>query len=100
MLARVQQDVAWDRTTLLLRLRSLLREDYPAMVAAAAGFEDGLKVPRNRWSGWVMAQSALSVRLPLPAGSARAVGRLRCGPRFAVDCCRDEWKRGARRGAE
>lgn len=45
VLARAQQDFVWDRTTLLLRLRSLLREYYPAMLAAAAGVEDGLASP-------------------------------------------------------
>ncbi|WP_156313106.1 hypothetical protein [Micromonospora sp. HK10] len=48
MLARAQQDFVWDRTPLLLRLRSPLREYYPAMLAAAAGFEDGLASPTVR----------------------------------------------------
>ena len=42
MLARSQQDAVWDRTRAQLRLRSLLREFYPAALAVAAKLEDGL----------------------------------------------------------
>ena len=34
VLARAQQDAVWDRTTAVLRLRSLLREYYPVFLAA------------------------------------------------------------------
>lgn len=42
VLARAQQDAVWDRTQLVLRLRSLLREYYPGMLTALAHTKDTL----------------------------------------------------------
>ncbi|HET9144436.1 IS110 family transposase [Actinophytocola sp.] len=42
VLARAQQDAVWDRTQAHNKLRSLLREFYPAMLAAFAGTRDGI----------------------------------------------------------
>jgi transposase len=42
VLARAQQDTVWDRTCAHNKLRSLLREYYPAILAAFAGKRDGL----------------------------------------------------------
>lgn len=46
--ARAQQDAVWDRTTLILRLRSLLREYHPGMLAALTHIKDGLATPIGR----------------------------------------------------
>jgi hypothetical protein len=48
VLARAQQDAVWDRTRAQLRLRSLLREFYPAALTVAARLEDGLTAPLLR----------------------------------------------------
>ncbi len=42
VLARAQQDAVWDRTTAHHRLRSHLREYYPAFLAAFAQARDGI----------------------------------------------------------
>ncbi|WP_226873153.1 IS110 family RNA-guided transposase [Microbispora sitophila] len=49
VLARAQQDAVWDRTQLLLRLRSLLREYFPAFLQAFGKTDEGLAgaVPRT-----------------------------------------------------
>ena len=48
VLARAQQDAVWDRTQLQLRLRSLLREYFPAFLDAFAKTDNGIaaSVPR------------------------------------------------------
>jgi len=48
VLARAQQDAVWDRTALILRLRSLLREYYPGMLTALAHTKDTLASPVGR----------------------------------------------------
>jgi transposase len=48
VLARAQQDAVWDRTLAHNRLRSLLREFYPAILAAVAGERGGLLRPEAR----------------------------------------------------
>ena len=48
VLARAQQDAVWDRTTLILRLRSLLREYYPGILTALAHTKDTLASPVGR----------------------------------------------------
>jgi hypothetical protein len=48
VLTRAQQDAVWDRTALILRLRSLLREYYPGMLTALAHTKDTLASPVGR----------------------------------------------------
>lgn len=48
VLARAQQDAVWERTCAHNRLRSLLREYYPAILAAFAEKRDGLLRPEAR----------------------------------------------------
>src|SRR6266540_3262301 len=48
VLARAQQDAVWDRTQAHNKLRSLLREFYPAILAAVAGKRGGLLRPEAR----------------------------------------------------
>jgi transposase len=48
VLARAQQDAVWDRTLAHNKLRSLLREYYPAILAAVTGKRDGLLRPEAR----------------------------------------------------
>jgi transposase len=48
VLARAQQDAVWDRTCAHNKLRSLLREYYPAMLTAFADKRDGLLRPEAR----------------------------------------------------
>jgi transposase len=48
VLARAQQDAVWDRTCAHNKLRSVLREYYPAILAAFAGKRDGLLRPEAR----------------------------------------------------
>ena len=48
VLARAQQDAVWDRTCAHNKLRSLLREYYPAILAAFADKRDGLLRPEAR----------------------------------------------------
>jgi transposase len=48
VLARAQQDAVWDRTCAHNKLRSLLREYYPGIIAAFAGKRHGLLRPDAR----------------------------------------------------
>jgi transposase len=48
VLARAQQDAVWDRTTAHNKLRSHLREYYPAILAAFAGARGGIMRPEAR----------------------------------------------------
>lgn len=48
VLARAQQDAVWDRVLAHNRLRSLLHEYYPALLAAFAGKRGGLMRPEAR----------------------------------------------------
>jgi transposase len=48
VLARAQQDAVWDRTQAHNRLRSLLREYYPAILAAVTDRRGGLLRPEAR----------------------------------------------------
>jgi transposase len=48
VLARAQQDAVWDRTTAHNKLRSHLREYYPAFLAAFAGGRGGILRPEAR----------------------------------------------------
>ena len=48
VLARAQQDAVWDRTCAHNKLRSLLREYYPGIIAAFADKRDGLLRPEAR----------------------------------------------------
>jgi transposase len=62
VLARAQQDAVWDRTLAHNRLRSLLREFYPAIFAAVAGKRGGLLRPEAR---------AILAAAPTPTTAAR-----------------------------
>jgi Transposase len=48
VLARAQQDAVWDRTQAHNKLRSVLREFYPAILAAFATKRDGILRPEAR----------------------------------------------------
>ncbi|MEE1806505.1 IS110 family transposase [Streptomyces sp. BE133] len=48
VLARAQQDAVWNRQQLANQLRSLLREYYPAALAACAKWDNGLCRPESR----------------------------------------------------
>ncbi|MCX5009432.1 IS110 family transposase [Streptomyces sp. NBC_00555] len=48
VLARAQQDAVWNRQQLANQLRSLLREYYPAALAACAKWDNGLCRPEAR----------------------------------------------------
>jgi transposase len=62
VLARAQQDAVWDRVAAQNKLRSHLREYYPAFLAAFAGKEDGIARPDAR---------AVLAAAPTPADAAR-----------------------------
>jgi transposase len=62
VLARAQQDAVWDRTTAHNRLRSHLREYYPAFLAAYASADGGIMRPDAR---------AVLAAAPAPADAAR-----------------------------
>src|SRR5882724_10583300 len=62
VLARAQQDTVWDRTTAHNRLRSCLREYYPAFLAAYASADGGIMRPDAR---------AVLAAAPAPADAAR-----------------------------
>jgi hypothetical protein len=62
VLARAQQDAVWDRTTAHNRLRSHLREYFPAFLAAFASAKGGITRPEAR---------AVLAAAPTPAGAAR-----------------------------
>jgi transposase len=61
VLARAQQDAVWDRTAAQNRLRSHLREYYPAFLAAFAPLKGGITRPEAR---------AVLAAAPTPAGAA------------------------------
>ena len=62
VLARAQQDAVWDRTQAHNRLRSHLREYYPAFLAAYASADGGIMRPDAR---------AVLAAAPAPADAAR-----------------------------
>ena len=62
MLARAQQDAVWDRTQAHNKLRSVLREFYPAILAAFVDKRDGIVRPEAR---------AIMTTAPTPAAAAR-----------------------------
>ena len=62
VLARAQQDAVWDRTTAHNRLRSHLREYFPAFLAAFAGARGGITRPEAR---------AVLAAAPTPADAAK-----------------------------
>ncbi|GGT51684.1 mini-circle putative transposase for IS117 [Streptomyces kurssanovii] len=62
VLARAQQDAVWNRQQLANQLRSLLREYYPAALAACAKWDNGLCRPEAR---------ELLKLVPTPARAAR-----------------------------
>ena len=62
VLARAQQDAVWDRTTAHNRLRSHLREYYPAFLAAFAPLKGGIIRPEAR---------AVLAAAPTPADAAK-----------------------------
>jgi transposase len=62
VLARAQQDAVWDRTTAQNRLRSHLREYYPAFLAAFAPLRGGITRPEAR---------AVLAAAPTPGEAAR-----------------------------
>lgn len=62
VLARAQQDAVWDRTCAHNKLRSLLREYYPAMLAAFADKRDGIMRPEAR---------AILAAAPTPGAAAK-----------------------------
>src|SRR5512135_1969987 len=61
VLARAQQDAVWDRTQACNRLRSHLREYYPAFLAAFGAARGGITRPEAR---------AVLAAAPTPAGAA------------------------------
>ena len=61
-LARAQQDAVWDRTQAHNKLRSVLREYYPAILAAFADKRDGIMRPEAR---------TLLAAAPTPAAAAK-----------------------------
>jgi transposase len=69
VLARAQQDAVWERTCAHNKLRSLLREYYPGVLAAFADKRDGLLRPEAR---------TLLAAAPTPAaGAALSKSQLR-----------------------
>jgi transposase len=69
VLARAQQDAVWERTCAHNKLRSLLREYYPGILAAFADKRDGLLRPEAR---------AVLAAAPSPAaGAALSKSQLR-----------------------
>ena len=62
VLARAQQDAVWERTCAHNKLRSLLREYYPAMLAAFASQRGGILRPEAR---------AILAAAPTPAAAAK-----------------------------
>jgi transposase len=75
VLARAQQDAVWERTCAHNKLRSLLREYYPGILAAFADKRDGLLRPEAR---------AVLAAAPTPtAGAALTKSQLRALLRHA-----------------
>jgi len=62
VLARAQQDAVWERTCAHNKLRSLLREYYPAILAAFASQRGGILRPEAR---------AILAAAPTPAAAAK-----------------------------
>lgn len=62
VLARAQQDAVWDRTQAHHKLRSLLRESYPGLLAAFRTTRGGILRPEAR---------ILLAAAPTPADAAR-----------------------------
>jgi transposase len=62
VLARAQQDAVWDRVQAQNKLRSHLREYYPAFLAAFAGKDGGISCPEAR---------VILAAAPDPASAAR-----------------------------
>jgi transposase len=62
VLARAQQDAVWDRTCAHNKLRSVLREYHPAMLAAFADKRDGIMRPEAR---------AILAAAPTPRAAAK-----------------------------
>src|SRR6266540_2538621 len=62
VLARAQQDAVWDRTQAHNKLRSVLREFYPAILAAFVDKRDGIMRPEAR---------AIMTAAPTPAAAAK-----------------------------
>jgi transposase len=62
VLARAQQDAVWDRTQAHNKLRSLLREYYPGLLAAFRNARGGIMRPEAR---------AVLAAAPTPADAAR-----------------------------
>jgi len=62
VLARAQQDAVWDRTCAQNKLRSVLREYHPAMLAAFADKRDGIMRPEAR---------AILAAAPTPSAAAK-----------------------------
>jgi transposase len=62
VLARAQQDAVWDRTTAHNKLRSCLREYFPAFLAAFAPVKGGIMRPEAR---------TILATAPTPADAAR-----------------------------
>jgi transposase len=69
VLARAQQDAVWDRTCAHNKLRSLLREYYPAILAAFADKRGGLLRPEAR--------AVLAAAATPAAGAALSKAQLR-----------------------
>jgi transposase len=67
VVARAHQQLIWERTRHVLRLRSTLREFYPAALLA---FGEDLPAPM-RWSCWLRHRTRRARRGCQPAGSAR-----------------------------
>ena len=70
VLARAQQDAVWERTCAHNKLRSLLREFYPAILLAFATKRGGLLRPEAR---------ALLAAAPTSRTAARIRNKCRCG---------------------
>jgi transposase len=62
VLARAQQDAVWDRTQAHNKLRSVLREFYPAILAAFVDKRDGIMRPEAR---------TILAAAPTPAAAAK-----------------------------
>jgi hypothetical protein len=79
VLARAQQDAVWDRTQAHNKLRSHLREYYPAFLRAFAGARDGIMRPEARVIGAAVPTPTLAAKLTKSqlAALLRRAGRQR-----------------------
>lgn len=79
VLARAQQDAVWNRQQLANRLRSLLREYYPAALAACAKRDNGRCRPEARELLKLVPTPTRAARLTRPQMTAalKRVGRKR-----------------------